>query len=186
MPTTPRFVSLPSGQRVNKAFGVVTLFDMAWQLGRICRWVGGGTHFFSVMLHSFAVADMSPDRLKAYALVHELAECVGSDVPAPVKSDHTRALESAITDRTLSYLGLPLLNQDDKAELKRADNRALVGEAWVIGNAGHRVGYPMRDLFAEGVIRKYLKQYPYAETIERHGTGPEEFLRRWLVYVTLL
>ena len=101
------FVTLASGQRCGRTWGHVTVLDMAWQMGRICRWTGAGEHFWSDMLHSFVVADLSPDFLKCHALIHDSPECVGNDVPKPVKTDETKAMEDDIMDRTLEALRLP-------------------------------------------------------------------------------
>lgn len=180
-----KFISLASGTKANNDFGSPTALDMAWSMGRICRWIGAGTHFYSDMLHSFAVADMAPDYLKLHFLIHDGPECIGNDVPSPVKSDATKSAEHKIYSRMLSALGLPELTQLEYALLKQADNRTAAGEAWVVGNAGHRASYPKRDLTAERACRYYLREYPYAETIERSGKGPAEFLRRFHKYYQL-
>jgi hypothetical protein len=159
---------------------------MAWQMGRICRWTGSGDEFWSDMLHSFVVADLvHVPWLKAHALIHDSPECVGNDVPAPVKTKATRRMEDAIMERTWDALELPHLTTDEKSIIKVADVRALHGEAWVVGNAGNRCSYPKRDLLAEALVRHYFELYPYRETIERTGTGPKEFVARYERYALL-
>lgn len=155
---------------------------MAFQLGRIPRWVGGGTEFFSVMLHSFIVADLVPSYLKAHALIHDSPECVGNDLPSPIKTDATRAMESAIFDRSCSALRLGVLTTDEKLIIKEADRRSLRGEAWVVGNDGHRQVYSDRDYQAELLVSYYLNTFHYTETIERDGAGVEEFFVRYEEY----
>lgn len=176
------FVTLATGNRCGRAWGHVTVLDMAWQMGRICRWTGGGEHFWSDMLHSFVVADFVEDRLKVYALIHDSPECVGNDVPKPMKTDEHKAGEDAIMNRTLEALRLKPLSEEDKAQIKVADNRARNGEAWVVGNVGNRLSYPDRDLESERVVAYYLKKFPYRQTIERNGRGPKEFIRRYELY----
>lgn len=180
-----KYISLASGTQANNDEGAPNALDMAWSMGRICRWIGAGTHFYSDMLHSFAVADMAPDYLKLHFLIHDSPECIGNDVPSPVKSAETKAVEHRIFSRTLESLGLPPLSQLEYSLMKHADNRAAVGEAWVVGNAGHRASYPNRDRDAEQLCWHYLRAYPYAETIERGGKGPAEFLRRFHNYYRL-
>lgn len=178
-----KFCTLVTGNRVSRNFGYVTVLDMAWQLGRIVRWTGAGSDFFSVMLHSFVVADLVKQRhLKCHALIHDSPECVGSDVPSPVKTDETRRIEEGIMGRTLDAHLLPRLSAEDKAIIKTADNRSKCAEAWVVGNAGNRISYPMRDLDAEKVVKAYTRKFHYTDTIERHGKGPQEFLLRFERY----
>ena len=179
------FVTLASGNRCARDWGYVSVLDMAWQMGRICRWCGGGEHFWSDMLHSFVVADFVVDALKVYALIHDSPECVGNDVPKTVKSEEHKAMEDLIMDRTLAHLRLPPLSGRDKDLLKIADNRARNGEAWVVGNAGNRLSYPDRDYEAEHLVRHYLKDFPYAETIERSGRGPIAFIQKFHEYRSL-
>lgn len=180
------YVTLATGNRCGKLTGFVSVQDMAWQMGRICRWTGAGDEFWSDMLHSFVVADLvHVPWLKAYALIHDSPECVGNDVPAPVKTKATRRMEDLIMERTWNALGLPHLTPDEKAIIKVADIRALHGEAWVVGNAGNRCSYPVRDSLAERLVQHYFKLYPYRETIERDGTGPKEFVARYERYALL-
>lgn len=169
--------------RCGRTEGHVDVKSMAWQMGRLCRWTGAGDEFWSDMLHSFVVADLvSEDWLKCHALIHDSPECVGNDVPAPVKSDETRAIEDAIMSRTLKALYLPELSSQEWRIIKAADIRALQGEAWVVGNKGNRNSYPNRDREAEELVRGYLNEFPYRETIERTGRGPAEFVKRYRKY----
>jgi hypothetical protein len=178
-----KYVSLATGTKVSRNHGFPNVLDMAWQMGRICRWTGAGEFFWSDMLHSFVVADLvSEPWLKCHALIHDGCECVGNDVPSPVKSDETRKIEHAIMERTWHGLGLWRLNAAEEAVIKVADNRARNGEAWVIGNDGNRGSYPDRDKEAEYLVTMYLNDFPYTQTIERGGQGPREFLKRYHEY----
>lgn len=176
-------VSLASGLKCGRNMGHVDVASMGWQLGRLCRWTGAGDQFWSVLLHSFVVADLvREDWLKCHALIHDSPECVGNDVPSPMKSDDTRAYEDAIMARTLPALFLPRLSEEERRIIKVADVRAMHGEAWVIGNDGNRNSYPDRDFEVEALVRCYLSQFPYRETIERSGRGPAEFVKRFWKY----
>lgn len=182
-PTKHTYISLASGLRCGKTEGYVDVQSMAWQMGKICRWCGAGDEFWSDLLHSFVVADLvQEDWLKCHALIHDSPECVGNDIPAPMKIDETRNYEHAIMARTLTSLHMPQLTDEQKAIIKVADNRALYGEAWVVGNDGNRNSYSERDFEAEALVRRYLNQFPYRETIERTGTGPTEFIKRFWKY----
>lgn len=182
-PIKHTYVSLASGLRCGKTEGHVDIHSMAWQMGKICRWCGAGDEFWSDLLHSFVVADLIKQPwLKCHALIHDSPECVGNDIPAPMKTDETRAWEHAIMVRTLDALFLPQLTEEEYAIIKVADNRAMYGEAWVVGNDGNRNSYPNRDLQAEALVRGYLSVFPYRETIERTGTGPKEFIKRFWKY----
>jgi hypothetical protein len=177
-----RFVTLATGNRVGPNVGYVTALDMAWQMGRIGRWTGAGECFWSDMLHSFVVADLCPDYLKCHALIHDSPECVGNDVPSPMKTAATRRMEHKIMRRTWKGLMLRELTKEEEAIIKVGDNRARNGEAWVIGNDGNRTSYPDRDGYAEKLVQQYLAEFPYKETIERTGRGPREFLARFHKY----
>ena len=178
-----KFVTLASGNRISENHGFISALDMAWQMGRICRWNGAGEHFWSDLLHSFVVADLvEHDWLKCHALIHDCAECAGNDVPAPFKTDERRRVEHLITVRTWDGLGLYHLNEAQEAIIKRADNRSRNAEAWVVGNDGNRASYPKRDEQAEGVVRKYLLEYPPADTIKRDGQSAREFMKRFHEY----
>lgn len=182
-PTKHTYISLASGLRCGKTEGYVDVMSMAWQMGRICRWCGAGDEFWSDLLHSFVVADfVKQEWLKCHALIHDSPECVGNDIPAPMKTDEVREYEHAIMERTCDALFLPRLTEEERRIVKNADNRALHGEAWVIGNDGNRNSYPERDLEAEAVVRAYFVEFPYRETIERNGTGPREFVKRFWKY----
>lgn len=181
--TKHTYVTLASGQRCGRTEGFVDVQSMAWQMGRLCRWTGAGEAFWSDMLHSFVVADLVEEEwLKCHALIHDSPECVGNDVPSPVKSDETREMEEAVMERTCDALWLPRLTVEERRIIKVADTRALHGEAWVVGNDGNRNSYPERDLGAENLVRCYFSRFPYRETIERTGTGPKEFVAKFWRY----
>lgn len=180
------FVTLASGNRISRNFGFVSALDMAWQMGRICRWNGGGEHYWSDLLHSFVVADLVEyDYLKCHALIHDCAECAGNDVPAPFKTDERREVEHLITVRTWDGLGLFHLDATREAIIKKADNQARNGEAWVVGNDGNRASYPDRVQVAEERVRYYLALYPVNDCIRRDGKAAREFMRRFHEYWAL-
>lgn len=180
------FVTLASGNRISRNYGFVTALDMAWQMGRVCRWNGGGEEYWSDLLHSFVVADLvSEPQLKCHALIHDCAECAGNDVPQPFKTDERREVEHLITKRTWDGLGLFHLNEVQEAIIKKADNQARNGEAWVIGNGGNRASYPDRVEVAEERVRHYFALYPVSDTIRRNGKAAREFMRRFHEYWAL-
>lgn len=176
-------VTLASGTVVSRSSGFPTRVDMAWQLGRICRYAGSAREWWPVLLHTFVVADLCPARLKFHAHIHDSPECVGNDVPKPVKTRETSEMEEAIFERTLKAYRVSPLNAEDAELLHIADRMALYGEVWTIGNAGHRKRYETRYPHVEVLVRDYQRRYPVTDCIDRGGRAAWEFLRRFDEYL---
>ncbi len=175
-------VTLATGTRVSPDVGVPTIEDMAINLPRICRFAGNGWEWFPVGLHTFVVCDLLPADLKAYGLVHDGPEGVGSDVPSPVKCDLVAAQEDRIFGRILRYYDLPQLTAAQAHRLKIADTIALWAEVWTYGPPQLREVYPQRLPTVEKLTQEYARLFPPLDCIRRNGTFAQEFKRRWAVY----
>lgn len=177
------YVVLFSGTKVAAKWGAPTVVDMAQALSRIPRFSGNAWEWFPVALHCFVVADLLPVPLKVYGLTHDGAECVGNDVPKPIKTQETSEMEDAIQDRFWLSVGLPSLNEESRRILKAADNIALLGEIHTIGPKGLAVDYPDRSQRAEQMVLYYLRKYPAGLCVQRGGPVMQEFLRRFQFYM---
>ncbi|MCU1301739.1 MAG: phosphohydrolase [Candidatus Sulfotelmatobacter sp.] len=159
--------------------------DIAVSLGRICRYAGSCVRFFPVLLHSFVVADLVSDHTnKLYALLHDATECLVGDIPRGFKTDEISVVEDIMLKKILKSLSIasPLASQWEV--VKRADNQALIGEIWSVGNVGLRAYYQGRDMAAEEIVLKYVQQYPPQECIQPDGLAVIEFVRRFREYST--
>jgi len=171
-----------TGRKVGPAYDAPCLVDVAVQLGRICRFAGACRRFYPVLLHSFVVADLLPEHLKIYGLLHDATECAIGDIPSPWKPDEMRKLEGILFDQLLHSLGVSLPSAAERAEIKRADIEALRGEAWTVGPPGLTVEFPERSERAERLVNKYVAEFGIGECLWPEGKGVQEFLARFEVY----
>lgn len=76
----------------------VTLHDIAYALGRICRFAGHTSRFYSVAEHCVHVARLVPFDLGRAALLHDGSEALIGDVSRPLKSmlPQYKAIEARI------------------------------------------------------------------------------------------
>lgn len=87
-----------------------TLQDIAHGLGRVCRFAGQTSRFYSVAEHCFHVSSLVPLEHKRAALLHDAAEAFIGDVTRPLKAllPDYRAIEAnveaAIQRRFLGHL----------------------------------------------------------------------------------
>lgn len=176
------YVTLGTGTEVSRTKGAPNPVDMAWSLFRICRYGGNLTEWWPVGLHSLAVADLLPPYLKIYGLLHDGPECVGSDVPKPVKLRATSEMEDKIFFRTCFAIGLRLPTAAEHLLIKHADVLTMHGEVWNWGLPNHKRRYPARNAAVEELVLGYHNTYPVEECVNRQGTGPAEFLRRYHEY----
>lgn len=177
-----RYVTLGTGTEVSRTQGAPNPVDMAWALCRVCRYAGNLTEWWPVGLHSFVVADLLPPYLKIYGLLHDGPECVGNDVPKPVKLAATSRMEDAVFTRMCRALGLRLPTAAEHKLIKAADILTLHGEVWNWGLPKHRARYPERNMAVEELVLHYHNTYPVAACVDRQGTAPAEFLRRYHEY----
>lgn len=181
-----KFCTLASGTQVTPWTGSPNVLDMAWSIGRLCRWGGSAESWYSLMQHTFVVCDLVPGHVKIFALLHDAApECVGNDVPKPIKNPTTSLMEDGIFTRTCERYRLTLPSVAEWDLIHEADAKAAIAEAWVIGNAGHRASYPERCPDAELLTRKYIEMYSISELISRQGQPAHEFVERFLDYYRL-
>lgn len=65
--------------------GDISLPLIATSLGRIARFAGQGRRVITVAQHSLALAEWAPRTLRLHALLHDAAESLIGDIPAPIK-----------------------------------------------------------------------------------------------------
>lgn len=64
----------------------LSLYDIAFGLGRVCRFAGHTSRFYSVAEHSVHVARLVPVALARAALLHDASEAIIGDVTRPLKA----------------------------------------------------------------------------------------------------
>lgn len=127
----------------------LTLYDIAFGLGRVCRFAGHTGRFYSVAEHCVHVARLVPTAQARAALLHDASEAIIGDVSRPLKAmlpeyrAIERRLEEAIADR---FLGDPERKGSTSAyyrihtpEIKAADRAMCAVEAREL--MPHAAGY---------------------------------------------
>ena len=116
----------------------LSLYDIAFGLGRVCRFAGHTGRFYPVAEHCIHVARLVPVRQARAALLHDASEAIIGDVTRPLKAmlpeyrAIERRIEEVIADRFLGddvegkmfawyRMGTP--------EIKRADRAMCAVEA---------------------------------------------------------
>lgn len=165
--------------------GAPTVRDAAISLSRIPRFAGNGWEWFPVAKHCLIVADLLPAPLQIYGLLHDGPECVGSDVPKPVKTAITSRREDAIFERMCLALALPPLDEKTWAIIKRADIDALYGEIHArLGPPGMEIEYEgHRHPRAEKLAHMYHVTWDANQCVDRYGPLQEEFYQRAIKYL---
>ena len=151
-----------TGQYCDLDQGSPTLRDIAIQLGRIPRFMGGLKVFWPILAHSLLVARLCPPEAKLHGLLHDAAEVITGDIPRTIKTAAQKSQEKAILCRIYSRMGVPWPSLDIVSMVKEADNRALRGEAWALGSEDlvlHSEFHP-RDREAEQEVFRVMMAYP--------------------------
>lgn len=160
----------------------LTTRQIAAALGKICRYAGKGA-FYSVLLHSFVVADLVPDKLKLWALVHDQSEAHTSDVVTTFKNCEFRRREHALQMEMLKGQGIAPPTRHAHHRIKHADLRARNAEIWSgVGDTRLRDEFPVGDSEAEKLTLKYNRKYPARDQINSKGQAVAEFVKRFEQY----
>ena len=113
----------------------LTLYDIAYGLGRVCRFAGHTGRFYSVAEHCVHVARLVPVELARAALLHDASEAIIGDVTRPLKAmlpDYRRIearLEGAIYDRFLEGTKVAVPGSPEAEAIKAADRAMCAVEA---------------------------------------------------------
>ena len=174
-----------TGRQVGPDHDSPSLQDIAVQLGRICRYAGAGTKFWSVLLHSMVVADLLPGNLKIYGLLHDSTEAIVGDIPRGFKPEVVSDVEDYMFDKILLSFDIRLPKDYEHKIIKQADNDALYGEIWTVGTAALQQHYPQRNKESEKLVLKYAKEFPPETTIHPDGIAVVEFVSRFRDYLDL-
>ena len=165
--------------------GAPTVQDIAIALSREGRYAGAGIRWWPVVLHTFVVCDLLPNKLKLHGLLHDAPEAITGDIPKPVKIVEMEDLENKILSRIYSTFELVLPTSEEHLLIKEADRLALCGEVYTVGTQALQQIYP-RYPEAEDLVMKYLVEFPPLECLTPDGRAPIEFIRRFRRYSEML
>jgi uncharacterized protein len=114
----------------------IDIMDIAHSLSNICRFTGHTLVSYNVAQHSVMVSRLVKPKLALFGLLHDAAEAYIGDISRPLKvclkelcGDVVKDIEQKIESCILSKFGVPEPLQDERAEIKRADNIMLSTEA---------------------------------------------------------
>lgn len=160
--------------------GVPSLMSIGAGLGRMPRFAGQTQRLYTVLAHTFVVAELVEPAYRVYALLHDAAEAIVGDVPTTWKTAEARAHEDDLLERITHDLDLPWpWPHAAQAAVKKADALALAAEAHVLGHAEAAKWWPDVDPNAEaltqrlaGMVRVYLDRraagIAYTNAIAEH------------------
>lgn len=114
--------------------GDVRISDIAAHLSKICRFNGACEPFYSVAEHSVFVSYIVPVELALHGLLHDAAEAYCHDIMRPIKHalGGYREIEAANHEAVRVALGMRVLDPDEAAVIKHADNAAVMAEHSVL------------------------------------------------------
>ena len=183
-----RVICTSSGDWVGPDCAAPTIEDAACALGKLCRYAGHCKDFYSVLVHSLVVDDLTEGDAKLYALIHDTTEAVMNDVPKPFKLPAMEELEARIYCRILRDWDIPYPEKHVLVQVHAADYEALLGEVWTNGPPRLRQlkMYRNRSRRAEKLVKYYEKKYPPRDTIEADGKAVKEFISRYKKYKSQL
>jgi len=116
--------------------GCPSIFDIGTGLSRTPRFAGQTKIWYPVLAHVMTVADLLPDHLKIYGLLHDAGEAVVGDQVSTWKNDATSRDEDVILFRVSQMLGIEYPWGDEIwRQVKIADRMALRAEASILGHA---------------------------------------------------
>lgn len=111
----------------------VSIEDIAHALSLICRYGGHCREFYCVAQHSVIVRSLVSGKFARPALLHDAAEAYIGDMVRPLKRQPEMLAYRDAEDLILSAIRVrfnisPWLWEDAQAEVKKADNVALITE----------------------------------------------------------
>lgn len=117
---------------------MISLYDIGWGLARTGRFAGQTDIWYSVLPHTFAVANLVPEEFKLEALLHDAAEAVLGDTVATWKHPMVKSQEYEILSILYENLGLTdrwEYEHGMSPEVLEADLAARSAEAVLLGHS---------------------------------------------------
>jgi hypothetical protein len=179
-----RVICTSSGNWAGPDNGAPSIEDAASALGKLCRYAGHCKDFYSVLIHSFVVDDLTEGDAKLYALIHDTTESVINDIPKPFKIAAIEELEARMYTRIRRDWDISFPEKHVLASVHAADYEALLGEIWTIGPPLLRQlkQFKKRSRRAERLVKYYIKKYPASDTVKSTGRAVKEFINRYKKY----
>jgi hypothetical protein len=123
-----------------------SLKSIAVGLARTVRFAGQTSRFYTVLAHTFTVADLLPPDLKVYGLLHDAPEAIVGDVTSTWKTADHKAAEDDLLGRISRACGLDWpWPHDVWAPVKVADETCLAAEAHALGHAQAEKWWPLAE-----------------------------------------
>jgi 5'-deoxynucleotidase YfbR-like HD superfamily hydrolase len=119
----------------------ISIEDIAHHLGRICRFNGAVTGFYSVADHCIKISNRASEENKLWGLLHDAAEAYLGDITRPVKQkfkSFVEPVEEEILYVIADKFGLPPMMPQEIIDL---DNQILEEELELL-EKGRLTGNP--------------------------------------------
>ncbi|MEP2103059.1 MAG: YfbR-like 5'-deoxynucleotidase [Parasphingorhabdus sp.] len=160
-----------------------TLNDIAHGLGRVCRFAGQSSSFYSVAEHCFHVARLVPVEHARAALLHDASEAFLGDVTRPLKSllPDYKKIEERVED-AIAKRFLPGFNTEAPREMfrhpliKQADIAMCVAEAKQLMPETNRFWTDQSD----AVKSQFPADWDRATSARLNMDKPEYATAKWL------
>lgn len=118
------------------------LYDIGWSLARSGRFGNHTEVWYSVLPHTYTVAELVRPEYRVHALLHDAAEAIIGDRVKTWKDEATEALELEAITQIYEGLGLEWNPREWGEEVLAADLTARAAEA-------EMCGHPRPDLFPQ-------------------------------------
>ena len=183
-----RAICTKSGHWAGPDAGAPSLEDAASAMGKLCRYAGHCEGFYSVLIHSLIVDDLTDGEAKLYSLIHDVTESIINDIPKPFKIPAMAELEARMYSRILRDWDIPYPEKHVLIKVHAADYEALLGEVWTNGPPSLKklAEFKRRSKRAEKLVRYYQRKYPFNDAVRTNSKAVKEFVSRFKKYKSQL
>lgn len=160
-----------------------TLMEISISLGRLCRYNGHCHTFWSVLAHSMCVADILPDDLKLYGLLHDAGESIIGDIPTPVKLDSYVKFEMEQLQKIFKSLSITFPTDEQWKKVMEADYEIFCAEAYTICSNGMIQYADIPDQKSTKRVSYYVDNYSITDNVTFNGRLVDQFYNRAVLLI---